>query len=400
MKSCGVIVEYNPFHNGHLYHIQQAKQNTNADVIIVIMSGNFLQRGEPAIVDKWTRAEMALSQGADLVVELPVSFCVQPADYFAKGGVALLQALQCGNLCFGAETGKASDYNQMTDMLNQKETIIEERFNELKNDGTSYAYQMNRIMKELIPETPLSLASPNTILGLAYAKENAKYSAPMKLYPIKRKKTDYHDQEIVASQSIASATAIRNELTDNFNKRDSFTSLQKVLPKSSFDLLCATEWMTWENYWPYLKYRLINQSFDELRLIYQMKEGLEYRLKEKVKEAENFKDFISLVKNKRYTWVRLQRLCVYILLNIKETEINPEVDLPRAIHILGFNKTGQAYLNQVKKTVDLPILNNINQKNASVWELDIKAGEIYNLGYANKMQQQDYRRYPIIVNEF
>ena len=128
-----------------------------------------------------------------------------------------------------------------------------------------------------------------------------------------------------------------------------------------------------------------------------MKEGIEFRLKEKVKEAENFKDFISLVKNKRYTWVRLQRLCVYILLNIKETEINPNVDLPKAIHVLGFSKDGQAYLNQVKKTVGLPILNNIKQKNASLWELDIKAGEIYNLGYTNKMQQQDYRRQPIIV---
>ena len=253
MKSCGVIVEYNPFHNGHLYHIQQAKQVANADVIIVVMSGNFLQRGEPAIVDKWIRAEMALSQGADLVIELPVSFSVQPADYFAKGGIAILQALGCEDLCFGAETGKANDYNEMTDILDQKATIIEERFIELKNDGTSYAHQMNRIMKELIPETPLNLHSPNTILGLAYAKENNNYSTPMKLYPVKRKKADYHDQEIADFQSIASATAIRNELIHNLNSRDSIVSLQEVLPESSLNLLMTTEWMSWENYWPYLR---------------------------------------------------------------------------------------------------------------------------------------------------
>ena len=340
---------------------------------------------------------MALSQGADLVIALPVSFSLQPADYSAKDEIAILQALGCVDLCFGAETGKAKDYNEMTDILDQKATIIEERFIELKNDGTSYAHQMNRIMKELIPETPLNLHSPNTILGLAYAKENNNYSTPMKLYPVKRKKADYHDQEIADFQSIASATAIRNELIHNLNSRDSIVSLQEVLPESSLNLLMTTEWMSWENYWPYLKYQLINQSIKELRLIYQMKEGIEFRLKEKVKEAENFKDFISLVKNKRYTWVRLQRLCVYILLNIKETEINPNVDLPKAIHVLGFSKDGQAYLNQVKKTVGLPILNNIKQKNASLWELDIKAGEIYNLGYTNKMQQQDYRRQPIIV---
>ncbi|WP_034550733.1 nucleotidyltransferase [Carnobacterium funditum] len=396
MKSCGVIVEYNPFHNGHLYHIQQAKEKTNAEVVIVVMSGNFLQRGEPAIVDKWTRAEMALSQGADLVVELPVSFSVQPADYFAKGGVALLQALGCNDLCFGAETGKAIDYFDMTKILSQKETVIEERFNELKNDGTSYAFQMNQIMQELIPNTALNLTSPNTILGLAYAKENAKYSDPMRLYPIKRKEAEYHDTKIKHTQKIASATAIRKELSTNPSQRNSLVALKEVLPESSYELLANAEWITWENYWSYLKYQLINQSINELHLIYQMKEGIEYRLKEKVKEAKNFKDFISLVKNKRYTWVRLQRLCVYILLNIKESEINPQLDSPKAIHILGFNKTGQTYLNQIKKTVELPILNNINQKNASLWGLDIKAGEIYNLGYTQAIIQQDYRRQPLI----
>lgn len=398
MKSCGVIVEYNPFHNGHLYHIQQAKKTTNADVLIVVMSGNFLQRGEPAIVDKWTRTQMALSQGADLVIELPISFSVQPADYFAKGGIALLHELNCHNFCFGAETGKASDYNSLADRLSQKKSEIEKRFNELKNNGTSYAFQMNRVMKELLPETVLDLSLPNTILGLAYAKENGKYANPMNFFPIKRIEAGYHEKKIKDSQKIASATAIRKVLINNRSQKDSLVFLKEVLPTSSYHLLAESEWITWENYWPFLKFQLLNHTVKELQLIYQMKEGIEYRLKEKVKVAENFEDFISLVKNKRYTWVRLQRLCVYILLNIKETDINPELDLPKAIHLLGFNKTGQAYLNQVKKTVDLPILNRINQKNSSLWELDIKAGEIYNLGHTKKIRSQDYRRQPIISN--
>ncbi|MGB6178226.1 nucleotidyltransferase [Carnobacterium sp.] len=397
MKSCGLIVEYNPFHNGHLYHIEQAKKNTNAEIIIVVMSGNFLQRGEPAIVDKWTRAQMALSSGADLVVELPIAFSVQPADYFARGGIALLHALGCQNFCFGAETGKAIDYYTMVEKLNKKDSDIEERFNELKNNGSSYAFQMNQIMQEYLPETPLDLTSPNTILGLAYAKENAKYADPMKLFPIKRIKSSYHDKEITKNQGIASATAIRMELTDTIDKEKSVSSLREFLPESSHKLLVESEWVTWEKYWPLLKYQLINQSVEELGLVYQMKEGIEFRLKQKVKESDNFKDFISLVKNKRYTWVRLQRLCVYILLNIKDAEIKPQIDLPRAIHLLGFNKTGQAYLKQVKKTVHLPIINNINKKNSSLWELDIKAGEIYNLGYTTIMRPQDYRRQPIIL---
>ncbi|SEK30147.1 Predicted nucleotidyltransferase [Carnobacterium iners] len=397
MKSCGVIVEYNPFHNGHLYHIQQARKKTNADVIIAIMSGNFLQRGEPAIVDKWTRTQMALFNGADLVIELPVSFSVQPADFFAKGGIALLHSLGCQNFCFGAETGKTADYYELTDKLKHKKSEIEERFNELKNDGSSYAFQMDQIMKKLLPETQLNLSSPNTILGLAYAKENANYSNPMALVPIKRIEAEYHDKDIVENQKRASATAIRVELTNSLDQKNSLEILKEVMPESSQNLLSVAEWVTWENYWPFLKYQLINQSIKELQLIYEMKEGIEYRLKEKVKEAENFKDFISLVKNKRYTWVRLQRLCVYILLNMKKSEINPQLDSPKAIHLLGFNKIGQTYLNGVKKIVDLPILNHINKKNASLWELDIKAGDIYNLGYTNNMRQQDYRRQPIII---
>ena len=130
MKSCGVVVEYNPLHNGHVYHLKKARELSGADTIIAIMSGNFLQRGEPAIVDKWSRAQMALSAGADLVIELPVAFSTQPADYFAKGAVGLLHAMNCDAICFGSESGESADYQKLAHFLKQHTPTINQRFKE------------------------------------------------------------------------------------------------------------------------------------------------------------------------------------------------------------------------------------------------------------------------------
>ncbi|ALV20711.1 MAG: nucleotidyltransferase [Carnobacterium sp.] len=394
MKSCGVIVEYNPFHNGHLYHLHQAKEQTKADVLIAVMSGNFLQRGEPAIVDKWTRTQMALSAGADMVIELPVAFSVQPADYFAKGAVALLHSLGCEHLCFGAETGDAQEYQAVAEFFVKESEQIEERFKELQNNGTTYAAQMQQVLSELLPAQALDQTTPNNILGLAYAKENAKYAHPMTLHTVKREGAGYHDQE-VSSKEFASATAIRRKLIDSPLRLEALTELAEVMPENSREALKTAAFLSWENFWPYLKYQLTIQSVAELRTVYQMTEGIEYRLKEKVKEAETFEHFISLVKNKRYTWVRLQRLCVYLLLDVKAEEMMKELQFPKALHILGFSHEGQQYLNQMKKKASLPLLTNIQQKNACLWKLDIKAGEVYNLAFSYPADSQDYRRQPI-----
>lgn len=395
MKSCGVIVEYNPFHNGHLYHLQQAKKITGADVIIAVMSGNFLQRGEPAIVDKWTRAQMALSGGADLIIELPTAFCIQPADYFAKGGISLLQAIGCDQLCFGVESGEAEDFQKLAECLADETAEIEKRFKEVRNNGMTYAAQMQQIIADLFPSKNLDLSMPNSILGLAYAKENAKYANPMVLHTVKRSGSGYHEQEIMPQEKMASATAIRKTLREDTDLLHALNRLKEVIPETTAKALANAELVSWETFWPYLKYQLTIQSVVELRTIYQMNEGIEYRLKEKSKEAKNFGHFISLVKNKRYTWVRLQRLCLYILLNVKTEEMMEELQSPKAVHILGFNKKGQAFLNHMKKESNLPLLNNIQQKNSSLWQFDIKAGEVYNLGFSALAKPQDFRRQPL-----
>lgn len=390
MKSCGLIVEYNPFHNGHLYHAEEAKKRTKADVMIAVMSGNFLQRGEPALVDKWTRAEMALAAGVDLVIELPVYASVQAADYFAKGAVSLLQALQCDSLCFGAESGTGALFHEAASWFVNEESMFNQAFQEVKNQRVSYAKQMQQVFKTLNPTLDLDLTTPNNTLGFSYAKANLRYPYPMELHALTRQKTGYHDATIQDTH-FASATAIRRTLLEGTG----FDTLRSVLPTKSLTLLEDAPFVTWENYWPMLRYQIIVSSHDELRELYQMSEGIEFRLKEKVKEAHSFSEFIELVKNKRYTWVRLQRLCVAILLKSKKNEWLHLIEHPQAIRVLGVNQIGREYLKRKKEHIQLPVITNITSKNQMLVEKDIQAGLVYEMGHKGVMPQ-DFRRKPIL----
>lgn len=394
MKSCGIIAEYNPFHNGHQYQIQEAKKLTSAEIVIVIMSGNFLQRGEPAIVDKWQRAEMALSSGADLVIELPVAFSVQPADYFAKGGVSLLQELRCDALSFGTESGTGEEFQIFAEQWNSHEKEIAARFNALKNNGETYATQMQQAVKEVIPNTELNSMAPNTILGLAYAKENNRYPKPMTLHSVIRVGSGYHENKL-GDTPFQSATALRKEMLKVTEASQDLTSIQTAVPSTTLDILQQADFASWENFWPFLKYQLILQSEEQLREIYQMNEGIEYRLKKKASEAETFEHFIELVKTKRYPWVRLQRLFTYILLQFKKADMQEALRRPKAIRVLGFTEKGQQHLSKVKKEISLPIISRLNQKNNFLWEMDIRAGKIYQLATKKNQEEQDFNRLPI-----
>lgn len=387
MKSCGVIVEYNPFHNGHRYHIQQARLKSGADVVIAVMSGNFLQRGEPALLDKWARAEMALAAGIDIIVELPVYSSVQAADYFAEGGIALLHALQCDSFCFGSENGEEKDFQQVAKWLIDEKETFDQAFQMVKNSGSSYAAQVEALLKEVYPTLSLNLSEPNNALGLSYVKANLAYQKPMEMYTIKREKAGYHETTI-QDLEFASATAIRKSLI----KKES--TVESVMPASSLKLINQEKFVSWENYWQLLRYQIMVSTVDDLQQIYQMNEGIEFRLKEKVKEAETFTEFIGLVKNKRYTWTRIQRLCIYILLQLKKTDVEASVEELKAIRVLGFTEQGRSYLKAKKTKIELPIVTNLNAANKNFFDLDIRAGFIYQLGNPH-ISPQDYRRKPI-----
>lgn len=388
MNACGIIVEYNPFHSGHAYHVQKTRELSNADVVIAVMSGNFLQRGEPSILDKWTRAKEALENGVDLVVELPFVWAVQSADYFARGGVKLLQALNCEALCFGTDSDKSVDYEAFGRFAVENKELIEKTYKELGEKHLSYPQQMTHVFQLLYPELSLDFASPNHVLGLSYAKENATYSHPMKLLPLKRKIAQYNEE--IIHQQFASATAVR---VGAFSQ--AWQELESVLPRNTYVDLKTGPLVSWENYWPLLKYRLIASSEEELRNIYQMNEGIEYRVKEMALKAESFSHFIELVKTKRYTWTRLQRLATYTLMNVSQQEIQLGWK-NSSLRILGMSEMGQKYLKEQKEKVGLPILTKQSKKMSSYLDTGLKSDRIYQLGNPGILEQSS-GRFPIQI---
>ncbi|BBC61429.1 nucleotidyltransferase [Melissococcus plutonius] len=386
MKSCGIIAEYNPFHNGHLYQLLEAKERAKADLLIVIMSGNFLQRGEPALLDKWIRTYEALSNGADLVIELPFAWAVQSADYFAKGAIKLLHALNCEALCFGTDSSEEINYAEFGEWIVNNQSLINANFINLSKKSLSYPKKIELALQQSFPEKKIDLSSPNHILGLSYARENALYKNPMELYPLKRIQTNFHDRKI--TNKIASATAIRLAYQKN--------ELEKVavaVPEVTFNDLNNQPAVTWNSYWPFLKYQLMNQSLLELNQIYQMNEGIEHRLQEAAYKANDFTTFIEEVKTKRYTWTRLQRLAVYILNNIKTQEIEMAWET-NYLRILGFNCKGQTFLKKQKKDSQLPIISRVSKENHQQLSLDIRSSRIYQLA-TKKIVEQDFGRIPI-----
>ncbi|MBL1227358.1 nucleotidyltransferase [Enterococcus sp. BWR-S5] len=388
MKACGIIVEYNPFHSGHAYHAQMARELSGAEVVIAVMSGNFLQRGEPAILDKWIRAKEALNNGVDLVVELPFVWAVQSADYFARGGIKLLQALNCASLCFGTDSQQPIDYAAFGKFAAENEDLISQKYKELGEKQLSYPQQMTHVFQELYPELHLDFSSPNHVLGLSYAKENAKYNHPMALLPLQRKITHYNEETL--HQQFASATAVRAEAL-----KQNWDALTPVLPTITHTDLISGSLVSWENYWPLLKYQLINRSTEELGQIYQMNEGIEYRVKEMALKATSFHNFIAIVKTKRYTWTRLQRLSLYTLMNISNQEVYDGWE-NTGIRVLGMTEVGQSYLKKQKENTDLPILTKQIKKMNQYFDTGVKSDRIYQLGNSD-IAEQNSGRFPIKI---
>lgn len=345
MQACGVIAEYNPFHRGHQYQLQQARARSQADCLIVVMSGNFVQRGEPAIIDKWQRAQLALTYGADLVIELPFAWACQPADLFAQGALAILATLQCHSLAFGTEDA-AFDYQQFTQQLlpqlNQQQFTVDYQ--------KTYATQWNDFLSSIIGKR---VTAPNQLLALSYALANARLAAPLQLIPIQRQGADHDQAQVNATESTASASAIRQLLL-----QPSPASVQAFIPYQQAQL--QAPFIDMNQVWPYLHFRLNTTWPEELATIYQMSEGLEYRFNEQNRNSSSWPDFLQRVKSKRYTYARLRRLALYTALNITAADITQAQSWGPQLRVLGFNQVGQAYLHQQRKQLSVPLLTKVN----------------------------------------
>lgn len=380
MKSVGTIVEYNPFHNGHIYHLQQLKQKTNADVVVAVMSGNFVQRGEAAIIDKWERTKVALQNGIDLVIELPIYWAVQPAHLFAYGAVKLLNALRVNALAFGAEHA---------DVNFKKLTSVKLDAQKFKQFNQTYATLYNQQLEQ---QTGFSLNQSNDILAYFYTLAQQKINPNLKLYPIQRKISQHTDSNLT-DKSVVSASAIRNTLFAYSN--DAEKLLRGKLPNNLLQLLMKqidqvinTNWSC--EMWTLLRHQLLVMSINQLQQIYQMSEGLEYRLKRSAEQNDTWNDFLESIKTKRYTYTRLQRVCLYTLLNITNKEIKQQQSYLR---LLGFNERGRQYLQKYKKDFTLPLISRFDLHSDISLDLDYRAGKIYELLTG---KEQDLRHKPIM----
>lgn len=377
IKSVGIIAEYNPFHNGHAYQIQQVKKYFPNATIIVVMSGNFLQRGEPACVDKWTRTEQALTNEADLVLELPLGFAVQAADRFAFNGVRILQALQVEGLVFGAEHG---NYDFMA---------LAQQLTNLRGDFTNYAQSYAASYQQAVAsQLGHEVTSPNDLLGLSYARANLALGSSLKLFPLQRLAADYHSQTLQADQAIASATAIREHLTK-------LPAIAAYVPPLTYQTLQAEKIVTWADFWPLLRSYLLTHPAEQLADVYGICEGIQHRMKQILEELPvdaTYQDWLKKVKTKRFTYTRLARMTVALLLNIKQAEI-AQLEAHPYTRVLGFNQKGQQHLKTHKKACPIDLITNVKQiDREGLLELDYRAGKLYQMFNG---REQDVKHGPI-----
>ena len=364
MTVTGIIAEFNPFDNGHKYPVEQAQGLT-----VVAMSGNFMQRGEPALVDKWTRAQMALANGADLVVELPFLVSVQSADYFAQGAVAILEKLGIDQLMFGTED--YLDYQSLATIYEAKAEQMAAYVADLP-EYLSYP-QKTQHMWQAFADVSFTGDKPNHILALAYTKACA--GKGIALTPIKRQGAGYHSKNKL--HQFASATAIRKHLSDK-------AFVDKSVPDAS--LLLTSPQVSWDNYFQLLTYQILTHA--DLTQIVQVNEELANRISAAIRTVETIDELIDQVATKRYTKARVRRVLTYILVNAMETS------LPEAVHVLGFSDKGRVHLKSLKQRVSI-----VSRIGSEPWDaLTQQADAIYQLGNP-AIAEQTWGRWPIMRTE-
>lgn len=392
MKVLGFITEYNPFHNGHKYHLQASKTITGATHTVAIMSGNFLQRGEPALTNKWIRAEMAVREGIDLVLELPVVYACNSAEYFAYGGISLLHKLGIVDFfCFGSENGNLNILQEIANILLIEPKEYKSLLRSHLSKGLSFPKARELAICQYLnlntSETPL--VSPNNILGIEYLKALSQFDSTIKPFTIKRLQAEYHSESLEGT--ICSATAIRKHLS---LCNHSIANLQDFIPRASFAMLTQS---LHKNLAPvYLSsfdaivlYHLRSLSLNDIKDIPDVKEGLENKIKEAAIYSKNLSELLQKVKSKRYTLTRLQRIIIHSLLNIYKKDM-PSIRYdqgPSYARILGFSQKGTELIRSMKTKASIPVITNINKteiKDNSILKMlhyDICATNIYSLGY-------------------
>ena len=353
MHIVGLITEYNPFHNGHLHHLQESLRITGADASVAVMSGHFMQRGEPALLDKWVRAEMALAAGVDLVLELPFPYACNSAPHFASGAVQSLNALGVVDaLCFGSEAGAVAPLQLVAKLLVEESELIETGTRKLLRRGVSYPAARAEVLAALAPELcPAMLASPNNILGIEYLRAMHATDSRMQPFTIPRLAVDYHSTDV--SGPIASATGIRKRIADG-------EAVDRLLPVASCeilkDALAAGRYLDQGRIFTALQAFLL-QEVESLQGLYQVNDGLERRLVDAAMTATSYAELAETIKSRQWTLTRIQRILSYVLLQIDKVGMNGFLQQgPMYLRLLGATDKGRQVLAKVRAKKSLPMI--------------------------------------------
>ena len=352
MKIVGLIAEYNPFHNGHRYHIEQAKELTGADHVIVVMSGDFVQRGAPAIMPKHMRCEAALKAGASLVIELPACYATASAESFAFGAVSILDKLGCVDaICFGSECGSIKNLQLISKILINEPAEYKEALQFYLKSGNSFPLARQNAMYDYFNSDIASpiLAEPNNILGIEYLKALYKIDSNMEPFTIARVSSHYHDEEL--QEEYSSASAIRKEIQTN----ETF-DLEGQVPDDSLDLFKHNYQLRYPVYSNdfslLLKYRLLNETKETLCQYADVSEDLANRIINQRNQYIDFEQFCDILKTKEITHSRISRALLHILLDIKKSDMTP-IEHAR---VLGFRKDSTSVLSEIKESSVIPLV--------------------------------------------
>ncbi len=415
MKTVGIISEYNPFHNGHKYHIQAAKEACGADYTVCIMSGSFVQRGEPSIFDKWSRSKSAVMNGADLVIELPVVYACQPAEIFAFGAVKILNSLGIvDHICFGSELGDTSALHRLANLLKNEPEAFRLLVKEQLEQGVSYPKAVSNALSHYATDDIHNAAddilkNPNNVLGIEYIKALMSLQSSITPVAVKRIASGHNDEKITGC--IASATAIRNEIKDSGISE----KVRMSLPENSIGIISSNLRLNrhpvfMDDFSDILLYKLRTIEKSELLKYPYVKEGIENRLKKYAVASTNCEELIEAVKTKRYTRTYIQRLLCHVLLDIKSADISmfKSRECPSYVRVLAFNNNGKKLIKKIMDCCPYPVISKVadfrctDKRISRMFAYDVQATDIYNLAYRTpgfRIAAEDYLTSPYYHRE-
>lgn len=410
-KVLGIVAEYNPFHNGHFYHMQESKKITEADSCICVISGNFTQRGEPSIVNKWAKTYMALCCGADLVIELPTIYSISSAENFASGAIKIFDSLKIvTDISFGAECNDLATLNNIANVFYSEPANYKTILNHELKRGLSYPMaRENAVLMYLndIKRYANVLSNSNNILAIEYLKALKQQKSMIQPNIVPRKNVYYNDQKIV--DDFASATAIRKLMLNR-----EYAEVRKVVPRSTYQII-GEEYkknhiiLGIKKYEKEIIYALRVMPIEEIQNLPDVNEGLEFTIKKAASETNDIEELIEKVKSKRYTQTRIQRILLYVLLGITKKDMEDSKKMVPYVRVLGFNSRGKILVSEIMN--QNPKLNMItsvgkyvnkkmpkNKQLTRMLDLDINSTNIYTLGYGGESKANlDYTQNMIII---